>query len=79
MVSGSFAQTPPNEFAQLAARVTQWGFGPDPMKTTLRKHRFPVLHIVRSKSGATKFRHPVDVSSMFFTWDRWSQQEIPAV
>ena len=39
----------------------------------------PVLHMVRPKSEAAKFRHPVDVSSMFFTWDRRSQQVIPAV
>ena len=63
---------------------TQWRFGPgitDPRKTTLRQHRFPVLHMIRPKSGTTKFRHPspVDVSSMFFTWDRRSQQVISAV
>ena len=54
-------------------RHPQWGFGPgitDPRKTTSRKHRFPVLHIVRPKSEAAKFRHPVDVSSMFFTVSR---------
>ena len=48
---------------------TQWRFSPgigDSRKTTLRKHRFPVLHMVRLKRGVAKFRHPVDVSSMFF-------------
>ena len=34
-----------------------------------RKHRFPVLHMVRPKGGAAKFRYSVDVSSMFFDQD----------